>query len=61
MLERLFKMKEAGTNARIEILGGLTTFMTMAYIIFLNPAVLSKDFAGQLTGTADSLSRPSRT
>jgi AGZA family xanthine/uracil permease-like MFS transporter len=44
MLERLFKLCERGTNARTEILGGVTTFVTMAYIIVVNPAILG--FAG---------------
>jgi len=42
--ERLFKLKENGTTVRTEILGGATTFITMAYIIVVNPAILS--FAG---------------
>lgn len=41
MLERLFKLKENGTNVRTEIVAGITTFMTMAYIIFVNPDILS--------------------
>ena len=41
MLEQLFKLKENGTNVRTEILAGLTTFMTMAYIIALNPNLLT--------------------
>lgn len=41
MLERLFTFKKRGTNARIEIEAGLTTFMTMAYIIFVNPSILT--------------------
>ncbi|MEW6522266.1 MAG: NCS2 family permease [Bacillota bacterium] len=41
MLEQLFKLKEHKTNVRIELLAGLTTFMTMAYIIFVNPLILS--------------------
>ena len=40
MLERLFELKELGTNVRREILAGVTTFLTMAYIIFVNPAIL---------------------
>lgn len=40
MFERLFKLKENGTNAKTEILAGLVTFMTMAYIIFVNPGIL---------------------
>ncbi|MCM1113563.1 MAG: NCS2 family permease [Muribaculum sp.] len=41
MLEKLFKLKENGTNAKTEIIAGLTTFMTMAYIIALNPNLLT--------------------
>jgi len=41
MLEKLFKLKENGTNVRTEILAGVTTFMTMAYIIALNPNLLT--------------------
>lgn len=40
MLERLFELKELGTNVRREILAGVTTFLTMAYIIFVNPMIL---------------------
>ncbi|TCP52371.1 AGZA family xanthine/uracil permease-like MFS transporter [Tumebacillus sp. BK434] len=40
MLERLFKLGEFGTNPRTEIIAGITTFVTMAYILFLNPAIL---------------------
>jgi len=39
--ERTFKLKENGTNVRTEVLAGITTFMTMAYIIFVNPSILS--------------------
>ncbi|WP_150138545.1 NCS2 family permease [Candidatus Enterovibrio escicola] len=42
MLEHIFKLKEHGTDVRTEVIAGLTTFMTMAYIIFVNPAVLSE-------------------
>ncbi|MDD9176408.1 NCS2 family permease [Aliivibrio finisterrensis] len=41
MLEKLFKLKENGTNVRTEIIAGLTTFLTMAYVIFVNPAILA--------------------
>ncbi len=41
MLEKIFKLKENGTNVRTEIVAGLTTFMTMAYIIALNPNLLT--------------------
>lgn len=42
LLEKKFKLKENKTNIRTEILAGLTTFMSMSYIIFLNPTVLSQ-------------------
>ncbi len=41
MLERFFKLKEHGTDVRTEIFAGLTTFLTMAYIIFVNPSILA--------------------
>ena len=41
MLEKIFKLKENNTTARTEIIAGLTTFMTMAYIITLNPNLLT--------------------
>ena len=40
-MEKIFKLKENGTNVRTEILAGITTFMTMAYIIALNPNLLT--------------------
>lgn len=40
MLDKLFKLKDNGTNVRTEIVAGITTFMTMAYILFLNPNIL---------------------
>lgn len=40
MLENLFKLKEHGTSVRTEVIAGLTTFMTMAYIIAVNPQIL---------------------
>ena len=39
-LERFFKLKEYNTNVKTEVSAGLTTFMTMAYIIVVNPAIL---------------------
>src|SRR5690625_2431358 len=41
MMENFFKLKEAGTDVRTEILAGMTTFLTMAYIVVVNPAILS--------------------
>lgn len=54
MLERLFSLSEQNADVRTEVLGGVTTFMTMAYIVFVNPAVLSQtgmDFGAVMTAT----------
>ncbi|SFK68574.1 NCS2 family permease [Caulobacter sp. UNC279MFTsu5.1] len=42
MLERLFGLKAQGTDVRTEVLAGVTTFMTMAYIVVVNPAILGQ-------------------
>lgn len=42
MLEKLFKLKENNTSVRIEVMGGITTFMTMAYILAVNPTMLAE-------------------
>lgn len=42
MLEKLFKLKEHGTDVKTEVIAGFTTFLTMAYIVFVNPLILSK-------------------
>lgn len=42
MLEKLFQLKAHNTNVRTEILAGVTTFLTMAYILFVNPAILGE-------------------
>jgi AGZA family xanthine/uracil permease-like MFS transporter len=41
MLEKLFQLSRFGTNPKTEIVAGITTFLTMAYIIFVNPAMLA--------------------
>ena len=41
MLERLFHLRAHGTNVRTELVAGLTTFLTMAYIVFVNPDILA--------------------
>ncbi len=54
MLEKLFHLKENGTNVKTELIAGVTTFMTMAYIIFVNPSILSKtgmDFGAVMVAT----------
>lgn len=40
-MEKLFKLKERGTNFKTEVMAGITTFMTMAYILVVNPGILS--------------------
>jgi AGZA family xanthine/uracil permease-like MFS transporter len=41
ILEKLFKLEEHGTTVRTELVAGLTTFLTMAYIVFVNPTILA--------------------
>lgn len=41
-MEKFFKIKESGSNVRTEIMAGLTTFFAMAYILFVNPNILSQ-------------------
>lgn len=41
MLESFFKLKEHGTDVKTEVIAGFTTFLTMAYIVIVNPAILS--------------------
>lgn len=53
--EKQFKLKEHGTNAKTEVLAGITTFMTMAYILAVNPGMLSEtgmNIGGVFTATA---------
>ena len=55
MLEKLFKLKENKTDVRTEVVAGITTFMTMAYILAVNPSVLSAagmDHGAVFTATA---------
>ena len=40
MLDKFFKLTQSGTDVRTELLAGLTTFLTMVYIIFVNPSIL---------------------
>ncbi len=56
-LERIFKLQENGTTVRAELRGGLVTFLTMSYIIFVQPAVLSQagmDFGAVMAATCIS-------
>ena len=50
MLEKLFGLEKAGTTVKTELLAGLATFLTMAYITVVNPAILSSDGTGMAFG-----------
>lgn len=55
MLEKLFGLKKNGSTPRAEIIGGITTFMTMAYILVVNPSIMSEagmDYGALFTATA---------
>ena len=45
-MDGFFRFSERGTSLRTEIIAGLTTFMTMAYIIFVNPSILATEGTG---------------
>lgn len=54
-MEKLFKLKEHGTSVKTEIMAGLTTFLTMIYILVVNPSILSEsgmDWGSVFTATA---------
>ena len=54
-LDKFFKLSENGTTVKTEIIAGITTFMTMAYILVVNPGILSEtgmDFGAVFTATA---------
>ena len=55
MIDKYFKLKENGTTVRTEVIAGITTFLTMAYILALNPQFLSTtgmDAGAVFTATA---------
>ena len=55
VMNDFFKLQERGTTLRTELSAGVTTFLTMAYIIFVNPGILAAagvPFAGAATATA---------
>jgi len=57
MVDKIFRVSESGSNIKTEITAGITTFMTMAYIIFVQPAILSKcgmDFDAVMVATCIS-------
>lgn len=54
-MDRFFRLKENNTNIKTEVLAGITTFMTMAYILVVNPSILSvagMDSGAVFTATA---------
>ena len=53
MLENYFNYKKHKTDFKTEVIAGTTTFLTMAYIMFLNPFILSGEFAGPEKGFFD--------
>ncbi len=58
ILERYFQLREHGTSVKTEDLAGLTTSLTMAYMIFVNPAILSQtgmDFNAVFVATCISV------
>ena len=50
LAERLFKLQVHGTTVRTELLAGLTTFLTMAYILAVNPMILAEAGEDDLFG-----------
>ncbi|MDO4640358.1 MAG: NCS2 family permease [Neisseria sp.] len=57
LLEKIFRLKENGTNVRTEVLAGVTTFLTMCYIVIVNPLTLSNtgmDFGAVFVATCIS-------
>jgi AGZA family xanthine/uracil permease-like MFS transporter len=52
-MEKYFEYKKHKTNFKTEVIAGVTTFLTMAYIMFLNPFILSGEFAGVEKGFFD--------
>ena len=53
MMDKYFEYRKHKTNFRTEVIAGVTTFLTMAYIMFLNPFILSGQFAGPEKGFFD--------
>ncbi|MGJ8454787.1 NCS2 family permease [Pseudothermotoga sp. U03pept] len=50
-MEKLFHLKENGTTVRKEVVAGITTFLTMAYIVFVNPSILINVIPGATPGS----------
>lgn len=52
MLDNLFQLEKNHTTVRTEVVAGITTFMTMAYILAVNPSLLGNEFGSNMDGTA---------
>ena len=52
MLEKYFKLSENHTTVKTEVVAGITTFMTMAYILAVNPSMLANEFGSNMDATA---------
>ncbi len=52
MMEKFFKLNENNTTFRTEVIAGITTFMTMAYILAVNPSLLANEFGSNMDATA---------
>lgn len=50
-MEKIFKLKQRNTTVRTEILGGITTFLAMAYIILINPSIISHEGTSLFSGS----------
>ena len=53
MMDKYFEYRKHKTDFKTEVTAGVTTFLTMAYIMFLNPFILSGEFAGTDKGFFD--------
>ncbi len=52
MIEAFFKLKQNNSTVKTEVIGGITTFMTMAYILAVNPSLLGNEFGSNMDATA---------
>ena len=59
MLASYFKLSEHGTNLRTEVIAGTTTFLAMAYIIFVNPDILASPIGSAVSGHTVAFQGPS--
>lgn len=53
-MEKFFKLKEHNTTVKTEIMAGMTTFLTMAYILAVNPSLLGNPVCGMDSGVSQT-------